>query len=977
MSRVRLTLRRVSWVSFADEPREESPQPPSRPQAVQTEERRAPHTLRRTIVVLAALLLGWLLFAGLYTDWLWYAGLDKTKVFSTSLVARLILFVVFGVLMAASLIATMVVAYRGRPIVAPVGGEQSGLERYRSQLAPLRKPLMFGVAAAIGLLSGLSASAQWETWMLWRNAQPFGRTDPQFGEDVGFYVFEYPFLRMALGFAFSVVIFSLIAAVVVQYLYGGLRLQGAPPRVSRSAQVQLSILGGVFCLLKAVGYYLDRYGLAVKSESLVQGFTGLRYRDVNAVLPAKQILMLIAIICAVLFFANIFRRTSGLALIGLGLLAVSALIIGGIYPAIVQQFQVKPSELLREQEYIARNIAATRDSFDIVDSEVTEYAAKDDPNAVSIEKDAGTLSNVRLLDPALLSPTYRALQQIRSFYSFPDSLDVDRYALDGRVRGAVVSAREVNLEGIPESQRNWANDTFVYTHGYGFVAAYDNEATAGGAPKFFEYDIPDRGLLEISQPRLYFGESSPEYSIVGAPAGEPPRELDYPDDGSPNGQANNTYDGTGGVPMGSFFRRMLFATKYAEPNILLSDLVNSDSRIMWDRDPRQRVERVAPWLTVDGDPYSVVVGGRIKWIVDGYTTTSAYPYATRVNYSDATSDSVTVRAQNVVAGPQNRINYMRNSVKAVVDGYDGTVDLYAWDESDPLLKAWSNAFPGTVRAKSEMDPEVLAHVRYPEDIFKVQRLILSRYHVTDPAAFYSGQDFWIVPTDPTTGEGNLYQPPYYLQVQMPGQAKARFSLTTTFAPAKRPTLAAFMAVSSDPASDYGKLQVLQLPRNTTIPGPSQVQNIFESDPDVAAQLSLLRRGGSDVELGNLLSLPVGGGLLYVEPVYVRAAQDGYPLLRKVLVSFGNEVAFENTLAEGLTKVFGTDGGARPADKGNANQPKLTAEQQLTKALAEANAAYADGQAALAKGDFAAYGKAQARLEAAIKKAEAASRELSK
>ena len=712
----------------------------------------------------------------------------------------------------------------------------------------------------------------------------------------------------------------------------------------------------------------------------------MKYTDVNAVLPALNILAAVSLLVAALFFVNVFRRHWAIPAIGAGLLVVSSIVVGTLYPMIVQQFQVRPSELVREQPYLERNIEATRDAYDIADAEITDYPGTVAPPTASVlTASAGTLNAIRLLDPAVVSPTFNQLQQIRGYYSFNNTLDVDRYDLEEGRRGAVVAVREINLAGIPDGQRNWTNDRAVYTHGYGVVAAYDNTALNNGQPDFFENDIPSEGELDIAQPRVYFGELSPPYSIVGAPEGTPPVELDYPDDQSPTGQKTNTYDGTGGVPMGSLFGKLLFATKFQDANILLSDLVNEDSRMLWDRDPLTRVEKVAPWLTLDQDPYPVVAEGGIKWVVDGYTLSNEYPYSSRVSLSEATSDSVSTRTLPSALLPRDQANYMRNSIKAVVDAYNGTVTLYAWDPSDPVLQTWMKAFPGTVEPRENMPQSIVDHVRYPQDLFKVQRAILSRYHVTDPVTFYNASDVWIVPNDPTVSPAEVFQPPYYLTLQMPGQEEPAFSLTTTFAPQRRQTLAAFMAVDSSPGENYGKMRVLQLPSNTTIPGPQQVQNNFESDPTVSSQLSLLRRGGSDVELGNLLSLPFNGGLLYVEPVYIRAAQDGYPLLRKVLVGYGENVAMENTLDVALAKVFGSspdavpeptfddelgelegevDGGTAPVEP---EAPQTTGDPitDLAVAIVAAQSAYDDGQAALARGDFAAYGAAQDRLKAAL------------
>ena len=936
-----------------------------------------------TLVILGAIVIGFVLFTGFYTDWLWFDSVDTTSVFSTQLITRGILFGSFGLTLAVFVGGTLWLAYRLRPIITPMSQEQVSLERYRASLNPFRVLITVVLSVFVGLLAGISASSEWATFLQWKYATDFGVTDPQFGLDIGFYTFVYPFLRFVLGFAFTAIILSIILAVVVHYVYGGLRLQPKGDRASVAAQVHLSGLIAVFLLLKAVAYWLDRYGLMIKSEALVQGFTGMKYTDVNAVLPSLQVLAFVALFVAALFIVNMVVRHWVIPVIGFGLLIATSILIGGVYPAIVQQFQVRPSELVREQPYIERNITATRSAYGIADAQVQDYPGTvDPPTEEVIAANQGTLDNIRLLDPALASPTYNQLQQIRAYYSFNDTLDVDRYTFDDAQRGAVVAAREINIAGIPENQRNWANDHAVYTHGYGFVSAYDNTALTNGQPDFFESDIPPEGLLNIDQPRIYFGELSPTFSIVGAPAGAPPVELDYPDDASPTGQVNNTYTGNGGVAVGSLFHRLLFATKFQDTNILLTDLINEESRILWDRDPLTRVEKIAPWLTLDQDPYPAVVNGRIVWLVDGYTTSNDYPYSSRISVSEATSDSITVRTGSSAIAPSDQVNYARNSVKAVVDAYEGTVTLYAWDESDPVLQTWMKAFPGVVKARAEMPADVEAHVRYPQDLFKVQRVVMSRYHVTDPATFYNGTDFWIVPFDPTQAI-QQFQPPYYLTLQMPGQEQPTFSLTTTFAPQRRPTLAAFMAVDSAPGDGYGTIRVLQLPSNTTIPGPTQVQNNFESDPEVSSQLSLLRRGGSEVDLGNLLSLPFNGGLLYVEPVYLRATQDGYPLFRKVLAAYGSNVALEDTLDAALAKVLSTNPNPSPEPTptptpepqptptpGPTPEPSPSGDplEDLQAALADAQAAYDAGQEALARGDFAAYGEAQAALEDALRRA---------
>jgi uncharacterized protein len=563
------------------------------------------------------------------------------------------------------------------------------------------------------------------------------------------------------------------------------------------------------------------------------------------------------------------------------------------------------------------------------------------------------------------------LQQVRGFYGFAEPLDVDRYQLGGDPLDTVVAVRELDTEGLPAGQRSWINEHLRYTHGFGFVAARGNVRQPDGKPSFIESDIPPAGALGKFEPRIYFGETSPEYSIVGAAPGSSPKEIDYPDDTSPTGQRNNSYTGSGGVPVSWLFNRLLYTAHFREEKILLTSDINPRSRILYERHPRERVKRVAPWLTLDGNTYPAVVGGRILWIVDGYTTSNAYPYSSRVALKEATSDSLTSPQHQVVVADQDHANYIRNSVKATVDAYDGTVTLYVWDKNDPVLRTWMKVFPGAVKPRAEITPELMAHLRYPEDLFKVQREILTRYHVTDPQAFYGGQDFWRVPDDPTATDGGA-QPAYYLTLRMPDQQRSTFSLTTTLVPANRPNLAAFVAVNAEPGGDYGVIRVLQLPRNTAIPGPGQTQNNFSANSTVAQVINLLRRGDSDVVLGNLLTLPVGGGLLYVEPVYVKARTGtSYPLLQKILVGFGDKIAFEDTLPQALDVIFG--GG--PSAGAQPRQPSATGTTgaELQRALADAQRALWDARQALRDDDLAAWFAAQQRLEQAVERALAAQR----
>lgn len=937
--------------------------------------RRPRGALLPTIIVLVVLGGIFVSSSGFYADYLWYKSVGYTQVWRIQLVTRGTLFLIFGLLSAAVVLFNIWFAYRKRPIFAP--SAVTSLDQYRTQVERAKRLIFIAAGVLAFLFAGSSGSAHWRTWLLWRNSTPFGIKDPQFGKDVSYFAFTLPWLQAMLGWAFSVLLFATIAAIVVHYLYGGISLQNAGQRASVAARVQISVLLGLFVLLKAAAYWIDRYALALKENRL---FTGLSYSDVNASLPAKTILSAIAILCAVLFFANIVRRSWALPIAGVALLVVSALLIDGIYPALIQQFQVKPSESSKEQPYIQRNIDATRAAYGIKNTVVTDYQAATTATAGQLRNDAQTTASIRLIDPNVVSDTFRQLQQIKPYYAFPASLGIDRYKINGQVRDTVVAVRELDLDGVPS--RNWINDHLVYTHGFGFVAAYGNVRDADGKPQFAEGNIPPTGVLGKFEPRIYFDTNSPEYSIIGAPTTSAPVELDYPDDASANGQKNYTYTGKGGVPMGSLFARAVFAVKYKEQRILLSNLINKDTRILFDRSPRLRVQKVAPWLTLDSDPYPTVVNGRILWIVDGYTTSSGYPYSKKTLLNDATADSITTA--NNTQQIQSPVNYIRNSVKATVDAFDGTVNLYAWDETDPVLKAWSRAYPGTVQPKSAMSQALLDHVRYPEDLFRVQRDVLSEYHVTSASAFYGGQDFWRVPRDPSTfGANASNQPPYYLTLKMPGATKASFSLTTAWVPrGGRENLSAFASVIAEAGPDYGKIQILQVPRSTNIAGPSQVSSNFEGRPAVSQTLTLLRQGGSSIVLGNLLTLPVGGGLLYVQPVYVRATSNAasYPLLQKVLVSFGDQIGFDDSLQGALDQVFGGNAGAAvpgTAGTGGSTGGGTTttttpgAKGAVAAALADAQRAFADGQAALAKGDFAGYGKAQDRLKSAIARAIAA------
>jgi uncharacterized membrane protein (UPF0182 family) len=918
---------------------------------------RRPPLLGRVLLALAVLVVLFLVFTALYTDRLWFGEVGFTKVFDTVLRTRLLLFVLFGTLMAAAVATNLVVAYRLRPPFTPSSLEQRNLERYRDALAPVRRAAIAGFSLLVGVIAGIGASGRWQTWLQWRHGQPFGVKDPQFGRDVSYFAFTYPFQRMVTGFLFGALVLSIVAAAAMHYLYGGIRLQTRGEKVVVAARVHLSVLLGLFVLLKAWAYYLDQFGLAFSPRGKV---TGASYTDVNAQLPALKVLVVIAVICAVLFFATFFRRGWVLPGTGVGLMLVSSIVVGGVYPLGVQQLQVKPNEIARESQYIRRNILATREAYKLrtgTDVTYTRYSGKATESAQALRNDRDTLANARLLDPNKLRNAFESLQQIRGYYGFPDALDIDRYDVNGRTETYLVGAREIDQSGLAPNQRNWINQHLVFTHGIGLVAAPTNDVDSQGQPAFEVKDIPPTGTIDIEQPRIYYGERAPSYSVVGTTQ----QEVDRPAEGGGATDAVVSYTGKGGVGIGSLWRRGLFSVRFHSRYLLLSGALQSQSKILYVRNPRDRVRKVAPYLELDQDPYPAVVDGRIVWIVDGYTTSNAYPYSERVDLNALTTDSLGARQT------QRSINYIRNSVKATVDAYDGTVTLYRWDDTDPVLRTWEKIFPGTVQPRSAMPADLLAHVRYPEDLFKIQRDLLASYHIDDPAAFFREADFWAVPGDPSIKPDPRApnkplppQPPYYQYTKVPGQPSPRFQLTSPLTARSRPNLAAFVSVSNDPET-FGRISVFELPTNTAVVGPVQQGATFQSNPSASQELALLDQHGSEIILGNLLTLPVGGTLVYVQPVYVQSTSSGagsqIPQLKRVFVGYGGRVGFADTFEGALDQAFQQSGSVvtPPPSSGGPVSPEVA---RLT---ADAQAAFQAAAEAFGRQDFAEYAKQQDRL----------------
>ena len=952
--------------------------------------RRSRAPLVVAIAVIAAIVIAFFIFAGLYADWLWYQQLGFVTVLTTQWIASSAMFAIGFFAMAIPVWVSIEVAFRWRPVYAKLSSQ---LDRYQQVIEPLRRLAMYGIPAVLGLFAGVATSSNWKPALEWLNRTPAGITEPQFGLDVSFYLFELPFYRSVVAFASAVVLISILAALATSYLYGALRFNGREVRISRSARIQLATMGGIYLALQAVSIWLDQYA-TMASNTSTDLITGPAYADVNAVIPGRAILAGIAALVAVLFIVTAVIGRWRLPIVGTALLIVSAILIGGVYPWIVQRFQVDPSARTVEADYIERNIEATRAAYGVSDVTETPYQARTDTAPGTLRNDAETTANIRILDPALVTDAFAQLEQIKQYYQFAPHLDVDRYTIDGKSQDTVIAVRELNQAGIGTSS-NWVNDHIVYTHGYGVVAAYGNQRTVEGFPEFIEHGIPSTGDLGDFQPRVYFGEASPDYSIVGAPQGEPPAELDYPSGTEENSQnAQFTYDGNGGPKLDNIFTKLVYAIKFQSEQILLSSDVNSESQILYDRDPLTRVQKAAPYLTLDTDPYPAIVDGKIVWIVDGYTTSDQYPYSSVKQLSNAIADTYTPTPLFAV----DDINYIRNSVKATVDAYTGEVTLYAWDDNDPILKTWQKIFPTTIEPMSAMSPDLMSHVRYPSDLFKVQRAILGTYHVTDTNSWFQSDDAWITPPDPTQPPASAkLQPPYYLTMKMPGADTSAFTLYSTYIPQEsgetaRSILTGYLAVNADAGSppgqispDYGKFTMLTLPKAETVPGPGQVQNNFNSDPTVSTELNLLSQGSTDVKKGNLLTVPVGGGLLYVQPVYVQSTgETSYPLLKKILVAFGDKIAFESTLDAALDAIFGGDSGATAGDNETPTEPGTqepgtevpptgpSDNAALDAALKDAAAALKEREAAYAANDLVAAAQADQKLQDALERALVAS-----
>ena len=976
--------------------------------------KRPPRVATIIAAIIAVLLFFGPMLVGVYTDWRWFGAIDYRNVFTTAIIARIVLFIIFGLIAAAVVWAAGYFAWRGRPDSLDLGDLNSPVYQYRKSIEKSMGVFFKVIPAIVGVIAGFIGQANWRTVLLFLNGQEFGEQDAQFHHDLGFYAFTLPVLKMVVSTLSILLILAFLIALFGHYVLGGIRIgnkaAGVRGSISRPARLQLAVTAGLWMVTQVIGYWLERYELLNTQHDL---FTGGSYTDIHAYLPAKIILMIIGVFVAVaLFMAVVIKdlRIPGLAVV---LMLLSSLVIGQAWPLLMERFSVQPNRQAKEEESIARNIEATRYAYGLTDDHVTyeDNWGGDEVSDDKVASDNATINNLRLLDPEILSPTFTQMQQLKNFYGFPETLSMDRYEIDGKKRDFVVAARELDPNELRENQSDWINRHTVYTHGNGFVAAQANKvdevardagSARGGFPIFTVSDLQtqageaegegetqdaEKSLgIKVDQPRIYYGPviagsaDGMDYAITGQTGDNP---VEYDTDSS-----TYTYDGKGGVGIGNIFDRTMYAAKYRELNFLLSDRVGSESKLLYDRDPRERVEKVAPWLTTDSATYPAVVDGRLKWIVDGYTTLESLPYSQRASLSDATQDTLNPdgTTQRLV---NDKVGYIRNSVKATVDAYDGTVDLYEFDKNDPVLKAWQGVFPDVVKPEAEISDELREHFRYPEDMFKVQRDLLARYHVDDPNVFFNNDAFWSVPNDPTAEESRqLNQPPYYVMAADPKTGKPTFQLTTSYRGLNREFLSAHMAVSSDP-ENYGDITVRVLPTNTQTQGPKQAQDAMMSSDQVARDRTLWE-GTNDLHNGNLLALPVGGGeILYLEPIYSQRKDQAsaFPKLLRVLVSYKGRVGYAPTIGDALEQV-GIDAKAAQnieevegdsEDKDGAKDEKSKDESKDDKPSAPASAPSSSDQAGAIDdinkalkgledardGSFEEYGRALDELDKAV------------
>ncbi len=873
----------------------------------------------------------------LYTDYLWFQEVKLASVFTTILWTKLALALAAGLAFAIIIYVNVYLAARSTASDVLVELDDPFGLPSRLVIEPLFRKFLLPGSLVLGFLAGSAASGQWETFLKFFNAQPFNVQDPLLGRDVGFYVFRLPVLETLYAWAMTALGLTFLLVVATTLLHRGIQITPRGPRVAAHARAHLLTLGALILLVKAGGNYLDTFALLFSPRGVAFGAS---YSDINAQLPALRVLTILSLGCAAVCIWQIGRRGIRPVLIALAVLLGANVVGLGIYPTLLQRFRVVPNEIVAERPYIEQNIKFTRMAYALDRIHEEEFPAKETLTADDLRKNDATIKNIRLWDHRPLLVTYAQLQEIRTYYRFVD-VDNDRYTVDGQPRQVMLSARELSYRNLPS--RIWINERLTYTHGFGVVMGPVNRITPEGLPDFWIKDIPpaSTGSMKVTRPEVYYGEIGNDYVFVKTRA----QELDYPA-GDKNVYSN--YNGEGGVPIQSFLRKLLFALRFGDVKIVLSNDIIGESRVMYYREIGERVKKAAPFIQFERDPYLVIgQDGRLFWIIDGYTTSDQFPY------------SEPVRGMG---------NYIRNSVKAVVDAYNGSLAFYLSEPDDPVVKAYAKAFPGLFQPLSAMRADLRPHIRYPQGLFTIQARMFATYHMRDPQVFYNKEDLWSIPRKTVEGQEQEMES-YYTIMRLPGEKDEEFILLTPFNPSKKDNMIAWMAARSD-GSHYGKLIAYIFPKQKLIYGPRQIEARIDQDAFISQQLSLWSQRGSQVIRGSLLAIPIEQSLLYVEPLYLAAEKGSLPELKRVIVAFGNQIAMEENLEASLTQIFGGQGKPQRA-LAQAEVPQIPgsapAPQENIRGLVDqAWQQYTRAQDLLRQGNFAGYGDEVKRLEGTLK-----------
>jgi uncharacterized protein len=889
------------------------------------------------IVVVALILLSLIfmgVFAKFYTDFLWFKELHMTGVFLTTLFTKIGLGVCVGLIALAVIYGNMLTAYR----IAPRNTQLSTLTNFLLEKLVRKIPfvglLCFIAALIVSFLIGSWASTYWEIYQRFVNAAPFGSFDPLFGKDIGFYIFHLPYFRFAFECGLLIVVLSFVGSLLIYLLYQNCVFDGKRLYLAAKARTHLLVLVGLMIGSLFFFFQFQLYQMVTAGGALVNG---AGYASIKIGIPVLHLLQYGSLIVAVLVWMTIFRDS--LKLLGaavLGLVGVG--ILGFGIKVGVQKFVVAPDELGKETPYIRWSIANTRTAYGLDKVESRGFVPAGDLAEADLKKNAATINNIRLWDQVPLMTTYSQLQEIRTYYEFLD-VDNDRYMINGQYRQVMLSPRELVPAALPS--RIWINEHLTYTHGYGLCMGPVTSVTAEGLPDFYLKNIPPSSTvpLTVAKPQIYYGEAEAGYAIVKTGA----LEFDYPS-GSEN--AYTVYDGKGGIPLGGSFRKALFAIRFEELKIVLRNDIGPESRVLFNRQIIPRISTALPFLSYESDPYLVITKeGRLVWIVDGYTTTEDYPYSAQTGSG----------------------NYIRNSVKALIDAYDGTIECYIADPNDPIIATYAKIFKGVFKPLSDMPEDLRAHLRYPQQLFTLQAGVYSLYHMNDPQVFYNKEDVWRFPNSYSEGQEGPMRPYYTIMKLAEVGLKEEFILMVPFSPSKKENMIAWLAARCD-EPDYGKLLVFEFPKQKLVYGPSQIEARINQDPEISKQLTLWNQGGSRVIRGSLLVIPVEQSLLYVQPLYLTSQtgtqNGGVPELKRVIVAYENSIAMEETLSKSLAKIFG---GEPPAPEVAEQRQPVSAASNASCAtvktlLDEIDRKFGAGQEAMKRGDWAEYGTAMKEVQ---------------